>query len=52
MASLHSIDDLTQPLDEIRNLKVVDRLPILFLDEFDSNPANFPMLLPLMWDGG
>jgi len=52
MASLHSIDDLTQPLDEVRNLKVVDRLPILFLDEFDSNPANFPMLLPLMWDGG
>jgi len=51
MASLQSIDDLTQPLDAVRNLKVVDRLPILFLDEFDSNPDNFSMLLPLMWDG-
>lgn len=51
MASLQTIDDLTQPLDAIRNLKVVDRLPILFLDEFDSNPAHYAMLLPLMWDG-
>jgi predicted AAA+ superfamily ATPase len=51
MASLQSLDDLTQPLDSVRNLKVVDRLPILFLDEFDSNQANFAMLLPLMWDG-
>jgi hypothetical protein len=52
MASLNSIADLSQPLDAVRNLKVVDSLPILFLDEFDSNPANFAMLLPLMWDGG
>jgi len=51
MASLQSIDDLSQPLDAVRNLKVVDRLPLLFLDEFDSNPANFATLLPLMWDG-
>ncbi len=51
MASLQSIDDLIQPLDEVRNLKVIDRLPILFLDEFDSSPSNYAMLLPLMWDG-
>lgn len=51
MASLQSIEDLIQPLDAVRNLKVADRLPILFLDEFDSNPANYAMLLPLMWDG-
>jgi hypothetical protein len=51
MASLQSMDDLSQPLDAVRNLKVVDRLPLLFLDEFDSNPTNFATLLPLMWDG-
>jgi hypothetical protein len=51
MASLQSIDDLLQPLDEIRNLKVMDRLPILFLDEFDSDPRRYSLLLPLMWDG-
>lgn len=51
MASLQSIEDLIQPLDSVRNIKVVDRLPILFLDEFDSNSANYAMLLPLMWDG-
>jgi hypothetical protein len=51
MASLQSIDDLLQPLDAIRNLKVMDRLPILFLDEFDSDPRRYSLLLPLMWDG-
>ncbi len=51
MASLQSIDDLLQPLDEIRNLKVMDRLPILFLDEFDSDPRRYSLLLPLLWDG-
>lgn len=51
MASLQTVEDLTQPLDNVRNLKVVDRLPLLFLDEFDSNPAHYATLLPLMWDG-
>jgi len=51
MAGLQSIDDLLQPLDAIRNLKVMDRLPILFLDEFDSDPRRYSLLLPLMWDG-
>lgn len=51
MASLQSIEDLLQPLDSVRNVKVQDKLPILFLDEFDSDPARYPLLLPLMWDG-
>jgi hypothetical protein len=51
MASLQSIEDLVQPLDAVRNLKVQDKLPILFLDEFDSDPDRYSLLLPLMWDG-
>lgn len=51
MASLQNIEDLEQPLNEVRNLKVIDRLPILFLDEFDSSPEKYPLLLPLLWDG-
>jgi hypothetical protein len=51
MASFQSIEDMTQPLDAVRNLKVIDRLPILFLDEFDSDPERYALLLPLMWDG-
>jgi len=52
MASMQSNDDLVPPLDAARNLKVEDRLPLLFLDEFDSAPGNFSLLLPLLWDGG
>ena len=51
MGSLQSVDDFSQPLDTIRNMKVVDRLPILFLDEFDSDKTRYPLLLPLLWDG-
>ncbi len=51
MASLQNIEDLVQPLDMVRNQKVIDKLPILFLDEFDSNPDHYPLLLPLLWDG-
>lgn len=51
MAGLQSIEDLLQPLDTVRNAKVQDKLPILFLDEFDSDPSRYPLLLPLMWDG-
>jgi len=51
MASLEKMEDLVQPLDAVRNLKVQDRLPILFLDEFDSDPDRYPLLLPLLWDG-
>ncbi len=51
MASLQNNEDLIVPLDEVRNQKVQDHLPILFLDEFDANPSNFPTLLPLLWEG-
>lgn len=51
MSGLQSIEDLLQPLDSVRNVKVQDKLPILFLDEFDSDPDRYPLLLPLMWDG-
>lgn len=51
MANIDRIDDFLQPLESIRNLKVLDRLPILFLDEFDSKPEYYSLLLPLLWDG-
>jgi hypothetical protein len=51
MASLESVDDFIQPLEEVRNVKVVDKIPLLFLDEFDSDPRNYSLLLPLLWDG-
>ncbi len=51
MATLDSAEGLVLPLDECRNRKVQDQLPILFLDEFDSHDANYATLLPLLWDG-
>lgn len=52
MAGMEANDDLVPALDSARNLKVEDRLPLLFLDEFDSSEDNFALLLPLLWDGG
>lgn len=51
MAGLRTGEDMIPPLDAARNLKVEDRIPLLFLDEFDSSPGHVPMLLPLLWDG-
>lgn len=51
MTGLQASEDLIPPLDAARNLKVNDRLPLLFLDEFDSRPENYSLLLPLLWDG-
>lgn len=51
MSSLRGIEDFEQPLDAVRNLKVDDKVPLLFLDEFDSNEDSYPLLLPLLWDG-
>ena len=45
------VHDLLGPLDEVRDLKAEGKLPILFLDEFDANDRNYPLLLPLLWDG-
>lgn len=51
MSSLQNLEDFIQPLEAVRNQKVLDQLPILFLDEFDSDEKNYPLLLPLLWDG-
>jgi predicted AAA+ superfamily ATPase len=50
MAGLQRHEDLIPPLDEARNLKVDDRVPLLFLDEFDADEDHFALLLPLLWD--
>jgi len=51
MTNFQSVNDLLYPLEAVRNLKVKDKLPILFLDEIDSNNSHFASLLPLLWDG-
>jgi hypothetical protein len=51
MVGLQRHEDLIPPLDAARNFKVEDRLPLLFLDEFDVHENNYPLLLPLLWDG-
>jgi transcriptional regulator with AAA-type ATPase domain len=52
MTSVMSSRDMAVSLDDVRNLKVGDKLPLLFLDEFDSNQgAAYALLLPLLWDG-
>jgi hypothetical protein len=51
MAGLRTGEDMIPALDNARNLKVEDRIPLLFLDEFDSSPAHVAMLLPLLWEG-
>jgi DNA replication protein DnaC len=51
MSSLQGVDDLIQPIEAVRNIKVVDKIPLLFLDEFDSHQDNYSLLLPLLWDG-
>lgn len=52
MTALERSEYLIPALDKVRNLKVQDKVPILFLDEFDSNQNNIPLLLPLLWEGG
>ncbi len=51
MGTFRHVDDFVRPLDAVRNLKVVDKFPLLFLDEFDSLPRAYRWLLPLLWDG-
>lgn len=51
MATMEGVADILLPLDAVRNLKVGDACPLLFLDEFDSNDKNTAILLPLLWDG-
>jgi hypothetical protein len=52
MSGMSGTEDLLSALDTVRNIKALDKSPLLFLDEFDSkNGAHFPLLLPLLWDG-
>lgn len=51
MATFQKPEDFIQPIEAVRNLKIQDKLPVLFIDEFDSDEKNFPFLLPLLWDG-
>lgn len=51
MVGLQHHEDLAPSLETVRNHKVEDKLPLLFLDEFDANSSNFALLLPLLWDG-
>jgi hypothetical protein len=53
MTAMQKHEDLVHPLDEARNVKISNKLPLLFLDEIDANPrSNYPLLLPLLGDGG
>ena len=36
MANISSISDFTGAIDQVRNIKIQDKLPIIFLDEFDA----------------
>lgn len=51
MTALEKSDDLIPTIEAARNQKVIDKIPLLFLDEFDSRPENIPILLPLLWSG-
>ncbi|HEY1600944.1 MAG TPA: AAA family ATPase [Pirellulales bacterium] len=51
MATMQGKDDLGRVLDAARNITIEGKLPIVFLDEFDSHDSNYPLLLPLLWDG-
>ena len=52
MAGMQWNEDLGPALDAARNVKVEDKLPLLFLDEFDASVQYYSLLLPLLWDGG
>ncbi len=51
MATMQAKDDLARVIDAARNIVVDRKLPLIFLDEFDSRDAHYPLLLPLLWDG-
>jgi hypothetical protein len=52
MASLSSPDELGYWIDEVRNHKTEDKVPILLLDEADTSDWRYiHVYLPLLWDG-
>jgi hypothetical protein len=50
MATIESKDDLGRVLDTARDVVISGKMPLMFLDEFDSNETNYALLLPLLWD--
>lgn len=50
MASLTKLDDFQTPLGELAGIKN-SRIPLFYLDEFDSSSAYINILLPILWEG-
>jgi ATPase family associated with various cellular activities (AAA) len=50
MATIQSKDDLGRVLDAARDVVISGKMPLVFLDEFDSNEGHYSLLLPLLWD--
>lgn len=51
LSAADSAGVLTHVANEARNFKAQDSVPLVFLDEVDSNPLHYSTLLPLLWDG-
>lgn len=45
-----SVGVLAYAANEVRNYKAQDAVPLLFLDEVDTD-NKYPVVLPLLWDG-
>jgi hypothetical protein len=51
MSSADSFSDLEKTIHAVQNISVKRKLPVLFLDEFDSNPRFYAFLLPILAEG-
>jgi len=51
MTSMREVNDLVPVLDGARNATIEGKIPLIFLDEFDSDKRNYALLLPLLLDG-
>jgi len=51
LSALDSSSVMSYVVNEARNFKAQDIVPLLFLDEVDSPPLHYAALLPLLWDG-
>jgi hypothetical protein len=51
ISTMNSIGELGFWIDQARNHKAEDQIPVLFIDEADSKPTEVAAFLPLLWDG-
>lgn len=51
LGNMERADDLVPAVDAVRNLRIKNKVPLFFLDEFDTRPQACSLLLPLLWDG-